>query len=358
VDGVGDDPLVRTLAVLGATGAVGGRFVEIVAGEGRAPIRALVHRWWHTARVVRFPVELRPSPAADAAAWAQALDGCGAAVSFVDGPEADGALAEALVDGCARAGLDRLVHLGCLGSFGAVTEGLLDEDIDPARPSDAVAARRWEFERSLLRAGASVGLEVMVVTSSLIYGPFTEQGAHVPRDQVEQGRVALARSGGPCHLIYVDDVIEAVWAAVSLAQPVHGRIFVSGPEPLTWPAFFGAFESIVGRPGVAVLDDGDLAALMKVDVDQLAELRWPPPVTGPRVVAAIQRRTVRRGAVAPERRRLVLPAPEELAARAARVEVPLDRATAVLGWKPTVDFAEGMRRTSAYLRWADPRERS
>lgn len=356
VDGLGGNPLVRPVAVLGATGAVGGRFVEIVAGEGRSPVRVLLHRWWHTARVVRFPVDLRDASAGDADAFAGQLDGCVAAISFVDGADADAALAESLVEGCARAGVDRLVHLGCLGSFGAVTEGRLDEGSDPPRPAGRTAARRWAFEQALLRAGDRAGLPVVVVVAPLVYGPFTEQGAHVPHAEVERGRVAIARGSGPCHLVFVDDAVEAMWAAATAPGHVHGRVLINGPSSITWPAFFGAFESIVGRPGVVVLPDEELAALAQADPAVRAELRWPPPPsTGRRVVGAIARRTVRRGSIPTRRRRLVVPDADELAARAARVEVPLDRAAAVLGWTPSVDFDEGMRRTEAYLRWADPR---
>ena len=142
VAAVGGESRMTPVAVLGATGAVGGRFVEVVAGEGRAPVRALVHRWWHTARLVRVPVALREVATTDADGFASPLAGCEVAVSFIDGPDAEATVAAALVEGCTRAGVGRLVHLGCLGSFGAVTTGRLDEALDPPRPAGADPARR------------------------------------------------------------------------------------------------------------------------------------------------------------------------------------------------------------------------
>jgi nucleoside-diphosphate-sugar epimerase len=364
VDAVVGRARVTTIAVLGATGAVGGRFVEVVVGQERASIRALIHRWWHTARVVRFPVELRDVAVADGGTatievLAGALEGADAAVSFIDGPDADATVAASLVTSCNRAGVGRLVHLGCLTSFGAITSGALDEATSPPCPPGADAARRWAFEEALLEAGAREGIDVIVVTAALVYGPFTEHGAHRPRHHVERGRVAIARGSGACHVVFVDDVVEAVWSAATVSGSLRGRIFVSGPAALRWEDFFRAFEQVVGRPAVAILEDDELEALVRASPEARSDLHWPPQ-RGPvgRVMSAINRRTIRRGTSSQRRRRLVLPDPDELATRRIDVEIPLGRAEADLGWTPTVDFDEGMRRTAAYLRWADPRERS
>ncbi len=350
----------RAVGVLGVTGAVGGRFVEVVSGEGRAPIRALVHRWRHTARPDRFPVDLRDISIADdvlrVEALTSSLDGCAAAVSFIDGPEAVPALAESLAEGCARGGVDRLVHLGCLSSFGVAAGGRLDETVAPPRPTGAAAARRWAFEQALLAAGARFGLDVTVVTASLIYGPFTNEGAHVPLRQVDRGRVAIARTSGPCHVIYVDDVVEAVWAAVASPEPVHGRVFATGPAPISWQDFYDGFGPIVGRPATAVLSGGQLSEMTRLDPAARDQLRWPPaPGRAKRAVRGVLRRASGGRVATPVQRWLVLPDDDELVARTADVEVPLDRASALLGWAPVVGFDEGMRRTQAYLRWSDPR---
>jgi predicted dehydrogenase/nucleoside-diphosphate-sugar epimerase len=351
----------RPVGVLGATGAVGGRFVEIVSGEGRAPLRVLLHRWWHTARLVRSRVELcSPSVEGSTAdAFASSLDGCAVAASFIDGADVDPSLAEALIDGCVRSAVDRVVHLGCLTSYGAVTTGRLSDEEAPPPPPRPLDARRWAFEQALLDAGERAGIDVVVLAAPLIYGPFAEAGTHRLRDDVARGRVAVARDSGPCHVIFVDDVVDAMWAAMTVDGAVHGRFFVSGPAPITWPVLFEAFEPFVGRPAVAVLPDEELRALaasVAADPEARDALRWPPlPGAGRRLVGAIERRTIRRGSRPPVRRRLVVPDPDELVARAIAVEVPLDRAAAVLGWAPQVDFTEGMRRTEAYLRWADPR---
>ncbi|WP_426570985.1 NAD-dependent epimerase/dehydratase family protein [Aquihabitans sp. McL0605] len=345
-------PLVTRVAVLGGTGAIGGRFVEVVAGQDRAEVEVLVHRWWHTARVLRYAVGLHDAPPLDDGtepeAFAAVLAGCDAAVSFVDGPGVRASTAAALVIGCARAGVPRLVHLGALrpsDAGGPVA----------ARPDEA-GARREAFEQALVAAGAEAGVEVTVVAAPLVYGPFTREGAIHLRDQVERGRVAVARGSGPCHLIYVDDVVEAVWAAASGPPRSSGRIPVSGPGPITWVELFEAFGQVVGRPAVAVLPDDELDALAAIESGARAEVRWPArPGTAHRLLRAVDRRTLRRAAPLPARRRLVVPSAAELAPRRAHLDVPLGRAAAELGWAPVVGFDEGMRRTEAYLRWADPR---
>ena len=170
--------------------------------------------------------------------------------------------------------------------------------------------------------------------------------------------MAIARGSGACHVVYVDDVVEAVWAAVVSSGSVHGRHLVTGPAPLTWQELYDAFEPIVGRPATAVFPDREVDALARLDPDVRNALRWPPlPGLATRVVQGVGRRLVPGSFPVPLNRWLVVPPPEVLAARAADVSIPLERTAATLGWTPRVDFEEGMRRTAAYLRWSDPRER-
>jgi nucleoside-diphosphate-sugar epimerase len=130
---------------------------------------------------------------------------------------------------------------------------------------------------------------------------------------------------------------------------------VSGPAPVSWADLFGSFEPLVGRPTVAVLPDHELSALVAAAEVGAPAVRWPPvPGRAQRVPAAIARR-VRPGAVAPPARRwLVLPSAKELAHRAVDEPVSLVETEAALGWRPVVSFDEAVRRTTAYLRWADP----
>ncbi|HWJ61765.1 MAG TPA: NAD-dependent epimerase/dehydratase family protein [Acidimicrobiales bacterium] len=335
MDGTGGDP-VKPVAVLGATGAIGGRFVEVVAGDGRAPVRALVHRWWHTGRIARFPIELCSAPTLTADTQiddlAAVLDGAGAAVSLVDGPDLGPEAGTALVGGCARAGIHRLVHVGCATATG----------------------RRRAFEDALLAAGDESGVEVAVVAAGLVYGPFTQAGAHEPLDLVRRGRVAVGAGSAPCPLVYVDDLVEAAWAAAAREERTHGRFLALGPAPVTWVDLYEAFGDIVDRAGAAVLPDDELAALAASDPADLAELRWPPePSTSQRAVRSLRRRVGLSVEARTPRRRLVVPSPDVLAIRSSPVEPDAVPATA-LGWSPVVPFEEGMRRTAAYLRWAEP----
>lgn len=336
VDGVGGHP-VKPVAVLGATGTIGGRIVEIVAGEERAPVRALIHRWWHTGRIARFPIELRGAPTIEALAapdeLADALDGCDVAISAISGTGLDADAAEALIDGSRRAGLRRLVQVGCLGAAGT-----------------AGAA----FEKRLLAAGSAIGVDVVVLGAPLVLGPFMQAGAHEPQRLVARGRVAVAESGNACHFVYVDDLVEAVWAAAVHDGPLHGRLVATGPAPTTWADFYDAFGSLIDRPGAVVLPDTEVASLAAAPPEIRDELRWPPvPTAGSRLVRKLRRRAGLTTQPGPTRRRLVVPEPAVLAARRTPVDPSLTPATSI-GWTPVVDFAEGMRRTAAYLAWAEP----
>ena len=339
VDGVGGHP-VKPVAVLGATGAIGGRIVEIVAGEERAPVRALIHRWWHTGRIARFPIELRGAPTVEALAppdeLAAALDGCDVAISAISATGLDVEAAEALVSGGRRAGLRRLVQIGCLGAAGAA--------------GGAGAA----FENGLLTAGSAAGLDVVVVGAPLVLGPFMQAGAHEPQRLVARGRVAVAESGNACHFVYVDDLVEAMWAAAVHDAPLHGRLVATGPAPTTWADFYDEFGSLIDRPGAVVLPDAEVAELAAQAPGVRDELHWPPvPSVGSRLVRKVRRRAGLSTQPGPVRRRLVVPEPAVLAARRSPVDPTLTSAISI-GWTPVVDFAEGMRRTAAYLAWAEP----
>jgi len=65
---------------------------------------------------------------------------------------------------------------------------------------------------------------------------------------LRSGLVVLVNGGdGLCNAVYVDDVVQAMLLAATAKEGAGERFLVSGPRPVTWREFYGAYEAMLGR---------------------------------------------------------------------------------------------------------------
>jgi uncharacterized protein YbjT (DUF2867 family) len=214
-------PSQSTLAISGATGAVGGRVASRLAGLGYA--QRLIVR--DTARAPDLPgAEVAEGSYEDPEALRAALRGMRAffMVSAVESP--DRARRHiAAVDAAAEAEVERIVYLSFLGAAPDATF--------------TFARHHWRTEEHIRASG----LEYTFLRDSayLDYVPALAGPDGVIRGPAGEGRVgAVAR----------DDVAE-VAVAVLLGEDHDGRTYdVTGPEPITLREAAEELSRVSGRP--------------------------------------------------------------------------------------------------------------
>lgn len=381
----------KTVLVTGGTGFIGGRLIERLAEQNDVKVRALVRSFTGASRIARFPVELVCADMADSQAVAAAVDGCDVVMHCAHETRVDptsGALTLAVgtMNLCEAIRINpgaRLVHLSTSGVYGQTADGdLTEETAWRADPHPYTAAKR-ETERLVLDLCAK-GLNGVVLQPTIVYGPYCRPWTHGPVRDLKRGVVPLVDGGeGLCNAVYVDDVIDAMVLAAT-RQGVEGQTFIiSGAEPVTWRTFYRAFEALLGvestREVAASEIERMLAAQARAATTWHRLLTWlrdpkvfwaiahAPPfgyvVAGlkrllpksrrDKIVGKVVRPT---GTQAREQSssamELLVPNATLLGLYRARTHMRIDKARRLLGYAPRYGFADGMRITADYLRWA------
>lgn len=318
----------QRVLVLGATGFIGRRVAAALAASDWAVPVAAGHRSLPPAALfetVRFD-------ATHELALARALEGADAVVNCVAGSAATiVASSRALFAAVARAARPpRVVHLSSMAVYGSAV-GTIDESAKLLGDGGAYAAAKVEAERLAARCG-----DVVALRPGCVYGPGSVQWSERIARWLAARRVGdLGAAGdGACNLVYVDDVVAAILAALRLPR-VSARAFNLGsPTPPTWNEYFLQFARALGAVPVRRISRRELAVETRL---------WAVPLKLAELAANLAR--MRRAWIPP-------PIPPSLL-RTWSQDIRLDvrRAERVLGvsWTPA---AAGLRETAGYLRTA------
>lgn len=378
----------RKLLVTGATGFIGSRLCELLSLEYRLPYRALVRDFSRAARIARLDPELVPGDLLDAGSLARAVEGCDAVVNLAHGDDATARRQTAqLVDACIRAGVRRLVHVSSMAVHGpAPGVPVLTEDAPIRRWNEPYSDAKAAGEAVVSAAGRRGALETVVLRPTIVYGPFSFFVTPIVQ-QARAGVVSLVDGGrGVCNAVYVDDVCDAIHAAL-LRDDAHGQAFLlNGDDALDWRRFITTFADMVEGPKTLhdhaldaiaahwaaqrprARDSAVAAARLAASPAFHAQLGSIPAVgrlirgtkafvarrVTPAQAARIKARLNGRRALAPVHAgpQVPMPDPGRVVREAYRPRVSNELAKRRLGWQPAHSFERGAQRTADWLRFA------
>jgi nucleoside-diphosphate-sugar epimerase len=334
------------VAATGASGFIARRLLRMLAEEpGIGEIRALSRRGGSA----RLRVGLD-----DTAALTAALAGCDVLVHCAFDqfdPEANLRIAASVAEACVANGT-RLIHVSTAAIYEPLPDGVLDE-ASPALPSgDSYKDTKLAVEATL-RGWIPRGLSLVVLQPTIVYGPHGGAWTDGPVRELLAGGVVLPGDGtGLCNAVYVDDVCRAVIGAFRADAPSGTTCLVSGPAPVEWRAFLGAYRDMLGRGTVTFRPRAELGQDFPVQAGpQRSGLgkRLVARVLGTdgrlRLLHLVQRlRRKLRG------ERLAVPSGARLALYAARCRVSTEHARAMIGYVPQIDLQAGMEATAPYVR--------
>ncbi len=353
--------------VTGATGFVGGRLVERLVLEERARVRVTLRRYRGAANVARFPVELalvedRPGPA-----WRAAVTGTTTVYHCAHDwtkPEANVAIARALVEACAEAGVPRIVYLSSLAAYFPLASEQLSEASPWLETPWAYATNKRAVTEALLSAGSEQDVDVVVLEPVGVYGPFSASWVVTPAQQLRAGRVIVPPDGEAlCNLVYVDDLVDAMLAAAEASAAGGERIIVNGPEAITWRALYERYAQVLGQGSITTMTVAEMDALVGANRQPLGaarrflrDPRWilSSPAIGPARTAvrrAIGGRAWQR-AKASAPLPFIVPGPDERMFVWARYRADYEKARRTLGYAPRFDLERGLDITTRYMTWA------
>ncbi|MCX7671058.1 MAG: NAD(P)-dependent oxidoreductase [Anaerolineae bacterium] len=316
--------------ITGITGFIAGHLAERLLAAGIA-VRGTARRPTAAEWLARQGAEIVPADLLDAGALRRAADGCRAivhAAAWTGGPElTDAAGVRVNVEGttnllaaAAAAGVERFVYISSVAVYGLNRAPLIDETaptpiVGQAYPDSKIAAE------ARVRAAA---VPWVIVRPASTYGPRGTAWTIGPIAQIKAGRlVLLGEDRGLVTPGYIDNVVDGLMLALTHSAAIGEAFNLCDDRAVTYREFYMAYARMLGRDRLPAVP-GWFAALAATAPARLARRLLGRPAIGPWSVHF----------------------------RRNPSQFSIGKAQRLLGYTPTVDFAEGMRRTEAWLRAA------
>jgi predicted dehydrogenase/nucleoside-diphosphate-sugar epimerase len=368
----------RKILVTGAAGLIGSRLVEMWTARDQLPqLRCMVRSYRTAARLMRFPVETVEADLTDSESVRRAAAGCDAIIHLALGARTDQET-RTLLKAARYLGIRRFVHVSSAAVYGMHMPQRIEaqqEQAEIVKTGEPYADRKAAAERAVRRECAR-GLEGIILRPHIVYGPYMRWSAEL-MELLTAGRIPLIEDGGWCNLIYVDDLVGAIARTLAVKQGFGQPLFITDGAPIRWRDYIETHAALIGarppRRTRAEVVRGKLRARewLRASVrsfgpvlrsDQFRAFVFESPAmqaTLFRAYLALRDKAalgplvakLRRGGPAASAVGDGGPDFDQLWTSLQLSEARLSpgRAESVLGFRATVDFAEGMRRSTLWF---------
>ena len=239
------------ILVTGSTGFIGARLCERLTVDYKLAYRALVRDFGRAPRIARLAAEMVRGDIDDLESVDRALDGCDTVVhlAYSDGPQT-----RRLLRACRKRGIQRFVHMSSIAVHGANPgpESAREETAPIGHyPGEEYSNMKAAAERAV-QAAIRQGLRAVILRPTIVYGPYGPFVTSIVDAARERGVLTLLDEGrGVCNSVYVDDVCDAIRAAIENDRALGSAFFVTADRAVTWREFNLAFaEMVVPSPRV------------------------------------------------------------------------------------------------------------
>lgn len=355
---------MRTIAIIGASGFIGTRLVEVFYLGGMAQVRPIVRHFTSLARLSRFELDCRMADARDEAALTKAFEGCDAVVNTAigDAPTIEGII-EPVWKACVAARVRRLVYL----SSGSVHGQAPAQGTDEMTP---LSDQQWHWynnakvraEWKLAELRKTGGVESVVLRPTIVFGPRSRWVWDAAKE-IANGHACLLEGGkGICNTIYVDNLVNAIQLAIDKPTAAGKTFLVGDEETVAWRDFYAPICQHLNAVEPASVPAREMTAIREFSlVEKVRGISGMQKVL-PLIPDPLKRAV--KGALSgwseeekPSPWRLRQARPIELSSEMNALQqcqwrLPHQRAAEGLGYRAPVSFEEGMRRSLAWLDFA------
>jgi nucleoside-diphosphate-sugar epimerase len=341
-----DDRPARCL-ITGATGFIGSQLCQRLKDDGTQRFVALVHNPQRAARLGAAGVDTVAGDLLDPAAVARALSGCDAVVHLAHGIDREAPTATRnLVEGAITAGVRRFIHISSMSVHGPapVAAAAREATATIGRYDDTYCNAKAQEEEIVQRAMDRGTLPAVILRPTVVYGPDSPFVKQVVAEAVTGTVTVFDDGSGLCNAVYVDDVCDAIDAALVQGPALGHAMFINADRAITWKDFIATFANFV-QPAPQIKDLSSIDALAW----WAANPRALPSDSGG-LLGRVKRKvaSVMSPAQSPP-----FPPPGRVMRETVRVEFVNEQAKRLLGWNPKVNFAAGAATTQQWLRTTD-----
>lgn len=334
-----------TLGVIGASGFIGQRVVEMLAQDPNFTVVAIgrsVPKRVPEGAIARIADATKP------ASLTQALTGCQAAVYCLAGsPSFVRKNAPVVYQAAADAEVKRFIYLSSAVVHGqapapGTTEKSPLRDNYPIAYNNAKVRAEWRLQADR----AQTKTELVIIRPGIVWGPkstWIEAFANAVTDgvayQADYGR-------GICNSVYVDNLVHGIALAAEAAKVDRAAFFIGDQEVVTWADLYRPIAAALGQ-SFDQLPNVEIAAFRPSVKEELKETLRGMRLVGT-LLSGLQAQRKRASGQRP--RPVLSPLNQELSALyRCQWHLPLTEAETRLGYRAPVSFEEGCRRTIEWL---------
>ncbi len=378
------------IAVVGASGFIGGRLIEHLVLEQSAEVKAIVRSISSYSRLARFDIEIEIGDLLDLESLYKAFNGCsivfhsavGDSRTIIKG-------VENIILAAAKAGVKRIVYLSS-----AVVHGY---NPSPNTNDESALVKNQPFEYSNNKVKAELiirkmrkklPVEVVVLRPYIVYGPRSSYYTRLLALNLLQKEVCFINEGKAAfNGIYVDNLIDVMLLAAEISEAANQDFIISDGFNLTWWDYLTSLSEIVGVSvdEIPNLSIQEAKALLKEKnkretfIKALFELTTAKEFKSLILSMSITKKIVHKypdftrsiyekftqknkmeinnsinsGEKANKANLNNIQLDKEwIALMSCQTRLPIEKAKSILGYQPKVEFKEAMNRTSEWLRFA------
>ncbi len=225
------------IVVFGASGFIGASLCERLYGEG-IPFRASINSFASSARIARLPIEITQANVLNYPQVREAVRGCTSVVNCAWGSEA--AMVKGLgnlIRAAKEEKAQRFIHIGSISVHEGYAEQESVSEDAPPKPDGLYGRIKQRQDQMVLNLHRS-GLSSMILAAGRVIGPYSSFLLRAA-DRLRSGPIVLVDEGRhPSNHIHVDNLSEAVLAALRSNEGWGHRYFLTEPGRPTWSAFY------------------------------------------------------------------------------------------------------------------------
>ena len=343
----------ETVLITGAGGFIGGRIAEVIHCSGQMRVRAAVRRWSSAARIGRFDMEIVQSDVMNPVSIAEAMKGVDLVVNCAWGSgEVNRGGTRQVLEAAKQAGVKRVVHMSTVSVYGN-RNGPVDESVAIAHSGNEYGDSKIDTE-AICWEYAQLGLEVVVLRPTVVYGPFSENWTVEFVQRMASGQWMMPREycEGIANLVYVDDVVGAVIRGLRSVTGANEAYNVNGPElDITWNRYFDALNAALDLPPLkpAGRATARMASTVMQPVRTGAKMllrRFEAPILELYKKNALAKAAMKLAESAIRK----TPTLAEYALYSRTDSYPTSKAERLLGYKPAFEIAGGVALSAAWAR--------
>lgn len=333
-----DGPAGDLCLITGASGFIGGHLVERLLLEGHR-VRGLVRPTSDRRVLERLDIDLVDGDLMSPSALARAAEGCryvlhcGALVSdwaTVQEIRRINVLGtKNLLEASIAASVERLIHFSTTDIYGYPGGHGTDETQSAGRFRNWYAQTKLEAEQEVRRVHETGALGLVILRPATVYGPRSEEVVGEMATAICGGHMLLVDRGrAVAGLTYVENVADAAVFALRQDAALGQAFNITDGLPVTWRQFVDDLADGLGCPRV----------------------RWSVPFGVAHGLALLLEHTYRllRRTVRVKTRPLLSRQAVDVLGR--QQDFSNEKAKALLGWEPRIDYGAGLAATLAWLR--------